>query len=230
MKAASDKLMFITLTVRGLPSDRLITLLERLRNAWSQLRRLDGWRHTVRGGAIMHEVKWSKTSGGHWHPHYHIVCEGSYLDKQWLRSAWYAITGDSQECDVQHVKEPGKVISYVTKYASKPVDASFLRNCNLLDEAMRTLKGVRLCALFGEWYGTPLKEVDDGEETDVLTTWVYEGTVGDLDRRKQSGEAAATAILGVVERLLRLRAMRHHRRGSDPPDGAQSGDATGQAA
>jgi len=218
MKPAADRLMFITLTVRGLPTDTLAEQIEKLKAAWRGLRKLPGWSNTVSGGAVMLEVKWSKTAGGHWHPHYHIIAEGRWVDRAWLKAAWYALTGDSDQVDVQRIDEPGKALSYVTKYASKPMDTSFTRRRWLLDEAMRTLKGVRLCSLFGTWYGTPLKEESEDDETDVLTTWVYCGSTRDLECRAERGDGEARNILRGVERQLALRHALTERCRRPPPD------------
>lgn len=50
MKPAADKLMFITLTVRGLPGQSLRELMGHLRAGWISLRKLEGWRQNVVGG------------------------------------------------------------------------------------------------------------------------------------------------------------------------------------
>lgn len=219
MKQATNKLMFITLTVRGRPDDSLSSMLDRLRDAWKELRRLKAFQSTIRGGVCMLEVKWSKTSGGHWHPHYHIIAEGAWLDKTWLQQAWKLITRDSDQVDVQRVREPGQALNYVAKYASKPIDASFVMRPQLIDEAMRTLKGVRLAACFGTWHGTPLsKGVDDADEdeTEVLTNWAYLGTVGDLEAKASRGDRDSANILRAVERLRSLRHSLHQRRRGPP--------------
>lgn len=221
MKPAADKLMFITLTVRGKPADSLTAMIDRLRHGWKELRRLEGWRNSVRGGAVMLEIKWSATSGGHWHPHYHIVCEGSWIDQQWLRDAWKLITRDSDQCDVQRIKEPAKALGYVVKYASKPMDSSFTSRPWLLDEAMQALRGVRLASCFGTWHGTPLSakmKRDADDETSPLTCWVYEGTQSDLRAKAVAGSREAAELLEAVERVLRVRSLRFERRTSPPPD------------
>lgn len=221
MKAATDKLMFITLTIRGRQTDSLSSMLDRLRDAWKELRRMKGWRTTIRGGVVMLEVKWSKTSGGHWHPHYHLICEGAWLDEKWLKDAWFLLTRDSDQVNVQRVKEPAAALSYVSKYASKPVDASFVMRPPLIDEAMRALKGIRLAACFGTWHGTPLSKgiADaDTDDTEVLTHWNYCGTLGDVETRAAQGDLAAADILRAVERLLALRhALALRCRGRSPP-------------
>lgn len=220
MKQATDKLMFITLTVRGRPSDSLSTMLNRLRDAWKELRRLKGWTNTITGGVVMLEVKWSSTSGGHWHPHYHLIAEGKWLDEQWLKQAWSLITRDSDQVKVKAVRDPASALSYVSKYASKPMDNSFVQRGSLLDEAMRTLKGIRLAACFGSWHGTPLsKGVDDAEadDTEILTHWAYVGTTIDLEAKASRGDADAADLLRAVARVLKLRhALLDRCRGPDP--------------
>lgn len=222
MKPATDRLMFLTLTVLGRPTDSLASMIDRLRNAWKELRRLKGWQNHIRGGAVMLEIKWSATSGGHWHPHYHIVCEGTWIEEAWLRAAWKLITRDSHECNVQRIKEPEKALGYVVKYASKPMDSSFTSRSFLLDEAMTALKGVRLASCFGTWHGTPLStklEKEAIDETEAITSWVYEGTTSDLEFRATRGDQAATQLLQHVERLLRIRSLRYARP-TGPPTNA----------
>lgn len=223
MKPAADRLMFITLTVRGRPADSLTSMIDRLREGWKEIRRMKGWKAQVRGGAVMLEVKWSPSSGGHWHPHYHIVAEGTFIDEAWLREAWKLITRDSDQVNVQRIREPAKALAYVSKYASKPVDNSFVSRPALIDEAMTALKGVRLAACFGTWHGTPLarrieEEVED--ETEVLTSWVYEGTVSDLRARTAAADEEARQLLEQVERILRVRSLRHRRRDGPNDDSA----------
>ena len=216
---AKQRNMFITLTVRGWREQTLVSQLERLKAAWRELRRLKGWSTRVDGGAVMTEVKWSETSGGHWHVHYHIVAQGRFVDESWLKAAWKLITGDSDQVRVLPVNEEGRVLSYVSKYASKPVDASFTGKPHLLDEAMRGLKGQRLCACFGSWHGTPLLEEVEEDETEFLTQWKYEGTTRDIQERALRGEAEAKRILEAVGRQQRLRHTLSERcRGPDEND------------
>ena len=206
MRESEAKLLFVTLTLRGTPQDRLSTMLGKLRDAWKALRRLDGWKNAIKGGVVMTEIKWSTTSGGHWHPHYHIIAEGRWLDEKWLENAWKVVTRDSDQVKVKRVRDPAEALSYVTKYASKPMDASFTMKSYLLDEAMIALKGTRLAACFGTWHGTPLNEqVEATDETAWIVGWIYHGTTSDLEVRAVKGDAEAIKLLATVERLQRLR-------------------------
>lgn len=203
---AKEPAMFITFTVRGLPHHTLAGQLEKLKNAWKDLRRLPLWKDSIRGGAIMLEVKWSTSGGGHWHPHYHLICHGKWIDQDRLRAAWFALTGDSDQVNVQRVAEVEKSLGYVTKYASKCVDSSFVMKPGKLREAMQALKGTRLCACFGSWFGTPLREeFEDEGPTEVLTPWLYCGTISDLEFHAAAGDAHAKDVLQRVERLRALR-------------------------
>ena len=191
-KMAERETRFITLTIRGGAGDFLCDQVARLRRAWRELRRHPYWKECVTGGAVMLEVKWSKGSGGHWHPHYHILCHGKWIDQDRLKAAWFAITGDSDQVCVRLVREAGEARCDVTKYASKPVDSSFVNNPKRLGEAMLALKGQRLCACFGSWYGTRLNdELEDHCEEDTLTNWTYCGTEQSLRHRRENGDAEA---------------------------------------
>lgn len=199
--------LFITFTVRGKVGDTLAGQIDRLTDAWKELRRLKHWRENIRGGAIMLEIKWSTESGGHWHPHYHILAHGHFIEKQWLSDAWRLITRDSDQVDIQRVTDLPKALGYVTKYASKPMDASYTNRPHLLTEAMRTLKGRRLCACFGDWYGTPLndKGEENAEEIPTFTPWAFVGTCRTLQSKADDGDAHAAKLLQAVERAKRLR-------------------------
>lgn len=220
-----EQALFITLTVRGRAGDHLAGQIKKLSDAWKALRRLPLWSSSIRGGAIMLEVKWSTGSGGHWHPHYHLICHGRWIDQERLRAAWFAITGDSDQVKVKRVRELEESIGYVTKYASKCIDASFVMKPKLLREAMVALRGRRLCACFGTWYGTPLREElesdfdENGQlKPDVLLSpWVYRGTRSTLESHAGGGNAEAADLL---RRVDRARALRHalDRRCNGPPD------------
>lgn len=231
--------LFITLTVRGRPGDSLSEQIQKLSDGWKALRRLPLWRDSIHGGAIMLEIKWSKTSGGHWHPHYHLLCHGKWIDKQRLQAAWFAITGDSHQVDVQRVQEVEKSLGYVVKYASKPVDASFVMKPDKLREAMVALRGKRLCACFGSWHGTPLREKLEPEvDADgcltlevSLTPWVYLGSEASLRMHAESGDAHAADVLRRLERLRALRSTLDKRcRGSPAMRGSAAAVAPSHVA
>jgi hypothetical protein len=145
---------FITLTLAG-HEDGLIEKIDRLYRHFKALRNHPLWEERVRGGAAFLEVKWSDKAK-RWHPHLHIIADAGFIDQGELSDVWRGITRDSFIVDIRRVKDEEEAASYVTKYASKPLNTSFSNSPVLLDEAVVALKGKRLCLCFGDWYGTPL--------------------------------------------------------------------------
>lgn len=178
---------FITLTLR---SDRepLQYLLDHLYASFTRLRRTKLWRNTQTGGVAFCEVKWSPRTE-RWHPHLHILTEGKYIAKEALSKAWHKATGDSFIIDVRKVSSADRAIAYVTKYASKPHDASIWREPRRLDEAILAMRGRRLCLTYGTWRGVKLTEVPESGE------WTPIAPLATLIGQARSGDTSATQIL-----------------------------------
>jgi len=160
---------FVTLTLRT----NCLTLhdqLIRLYRAFAKLRKTPLWKRTQTGGIAFLEVKRSK-NGEHWHPHFHILTQGKYLPVQKLSDVWLQITGDSHIVDVRLVRDAGTATTYVTKYASKPLDSTIFVVNAYLDEAMTALHAKRMVLTFGTWKGlNPTDSPDPGawERLDTL--------------------------------------------------------------
>lgn len=145
---------FLTLTLKA-SSNPLSTQLDKLYASFQALRRRKLWKQKVSGGVAFLEVTWSEAHET-WHPHFHILIEGSYLPHQQLKKLWYAITGDSFVVDIRFVRDLRTAAQYVTKYASKPFNNTFLNRAYLLDEILLALKGRKLLLTFGAWRGITL--------------------------------------------------------------------------
>lgn len=150
----NKKIRFLTLTVKS-KSEDLKTLLARLYSAFAALRRRAYWQKHVTGGVAFLEVKWS-ASATRWHPHFHILIEGSYMNHAKLKQMWHQITKDSYIIDIRLVRSLDHAARYVTKYASKPFNNTFVNRKLLLDEAVLALKGRKLATTFGSWRGVTL--------------------------------------------------------------------------
>lgn len=150
---------FITLTLCG-KAEPLAGLVDRLYKHFRALRAHPLWADNVEGGAAFLEIKWSDKAQ-RWHPHLHIICQARFIDQGALSNVWRTITKDSFIVDIRRVHQKAESARYVTKYASKPLNTSFSNTPALLDEALRALKGRRLCLCFGSWYGTPLSTIED---------------------------------------------------------------------
>jgi hypothetical protein len=145
---------FITLTLAGKDTG-LAEKVDRLYKHFKALRNHPLWSERVRGGAAFLEIKWSDKAK-RWHPHLHVIADANFIDQGELSDVWRGITRDSFIVDIRRVKDEDQAASYVTKYASKPLNTSFSNTPELLDEALQALKGRRLAFCFGEWFGTAL--------------------------------------------------------------------------
>lgn len=145
---------FVTLTLRASPTP-LVDQLNRLFHSFSVLIRRAFWKAHVVGGAAFVEVKVGERSGL-WHPHLHLLVEGSYIPQRELSQEWLAVTGDSSIVDVRKVDSYADRARYVTKYVTKPACTEVLNDPDRLDEMMIALRGRRLCTTFGSWRGVKL--------------------------------------------------------------------------
>jgi len=198
---------FITLTLCG-RGETLSDLIDRLFKHFRALRLHPTWADKVRGGAAFIEVKWSDKAQ-RWHPHLHIIADASFINQGELSDVWRGISKDSFIVDIRRVKNPQVTGHYVTKYASKPINSSFINEPERLDEALKSLKGRRLCLCFGTWYHTPLNGAED-EEFDLEQDhkdWKMFCDLETLLQRACSGESHAISVLMAAGGEFRWRQM-----------------------
>lgn len=179
-RIGDNPVRFVTLTLKA-DGEPLEHSVRRLSKSFSALRRRAIWKNNVTGGVAFTEVHWSK-NGQRWHPHLHCLVQGRFIPKAELAAAWLDITGDSRIIDLRLVKTAKHLAHYVTKYASKPLNSSFILEPELLDEAIRALHGKRLCVTFGRWQGVQLTTApseDEWENLGDFETFLYRAARGD---------------------------------------------------
>jgi hypothetical protein len=192
------RVRFITFTLRH-TTEPLDVLLDRLYAAFSAFKRTKLWKRNVAGGVAFLEVK-RTAMGEHWHPHFHVLVEGNYIEKKILQDEWLRVTGDSFCVDIRLPGDTRIVAREVTKYASKPLSTTFVHNRAHLDEAILALRGRRLCCTFGGWRSVLLvKTVDETAWTNLgpLSDWISSAARGDADARAVLNEidVGRTAII-----------------------------------
>lgn len=171
---------FITLTLKAADLS-LKVLVDKLYACFRRLRSSKLCKGRLRGGVAFLELKWV-ASTEHWHPHLHVICEGTYIPQDQLAAEWLRITGDSYIVDIRFVADKDQVAKYVTKYASKPLSGTFIGRPEQLDDAIRVLKGRRLFTTFGTWRGWRLLEVRSTTEWEsVAPLWElrHDASLGD---------------------------------------------------
>lgn len=183
------KLVTLTLRHRDQP---LRHQVDRLLESFRTLRRKPLWKDAIDGGVAFVEVKYQVPTD-RWHPHLHILCTGLWIRQADLANTWHAITGDSFTVDIRPVRDLDRVVYYVAKYASKPIDTVLYRHPRRLREAVVALEGRHLCMTFGTFRGWRLTKQTDGDE------WVLLGTLESFQRRALEGDDDAIAVLGSLQ-------------------------------
>lgn len=182
---------FITLTLTA-DNRPLQDRVDRLLVAFGKLRRRNFWKDRVVGGAAFLEITRGERHT-HWHPHLHMVVEGSYIAKETLALAWLQITGDSYIVKIKLVRDQRIVGRYVTKYASKPLDAKIHREPDALVEAIKALRGRKLLYAFGTWSRWQLLKLPTND------AWTLFGHINELLYREMNGDELAHLVLLLLQ-------------------------------
>lgn len=177
---------FLTLTLRS-TTESLADLLDLLLFAFRRLRRTRWWRDRVRGGCGFVEIKWSEAKQ-RWHPHLHVIVDSEWLDKSTLSGTWHQVTGQSFIVDIRLIIDTDAAIRYITKYASKPLNNTFLARPERLQEAITALGGRRLCMTFGAWVAWTLYDLPD------MKYWFPVCSFLELLGRVQNGQKGAIRV------------------------------------
>ena len=189
----------VTLTLRS-TNEPLTALLNLLIDSFRELRHLPWWKDRTGGGVGFIEIKYNPPKK-RWHPHFHLILTGCYLDTDELSAHWHRITNGSFIVKVKEIPDIEKVLHYVCKYASKPMANTFLNRPDRLDEAIRALTGRRLCHVFGDWKGYRLYKRTD------TTTWVRVCSLTDLLSLIARGVTLASAAVTLIQESLKCRML-----------------------
>lgn len=190
-RMGDQRVRFVTFTLQH-STQPLAELLDHLYSSFRRMQATNLWKRHVTGGVAFLEVKYSERVEG-WHPHFHCLVTGRYIDKRLLQRTWFRITGDSFVVDIRLPGGKKNVTHYVTKYASKPLNTSFIHRPPLIDEAVLALRGRRLCTTFGGWRGVLL--VDKPDES----CWENVGSLASWLERAVHGDAEALRILHQID-------------------------------
>lgn len=171
---------FITLTLRQ--TDAFLgDVMDKLYDSFRRLRARSFWKQRVKGGCAFIEVLYSVANDA-WNVHLHAIVHGRYIPKHQLSKEWYKVTGDSFIVKVKYVEDNTTVGRYVTKYVSKPFNATFLNRQAYLDTVVHCMVNRRLCITFGDWRGIKLTESPNEHE------WISLGTFHDIVSRAVAGD------------------------------------------
>lgn len=181
-------LKFCTFTAR--PADeRLSKCIEAVCEAFGRLRRHKEWVKAVEGGAFTLEVTRGR-SGDHWHVHVHCLFAGKFIDQRRLSELWRLASRGSYIVDIRATRNDSRHVEYVASYAAKGWCRDTLTRPDWVDESMIALKGRRLIAAFGSWYGVELLD-EPPDEREFVTV----GTLVGVMRRAVAGDVFSQRIV-----------------------------------
>jgi len=98
-----NSVRFLTLTLRSSPRT-LAAAVDHLDKSFKRLRSSRIWSEHVKGGVAVLEVTW-RADTRRWHPHLHVLVDGSFFPHSQLKSAWLEASGDSFIVDIRVVHD-----------------------------------------------------------------------------------------------------------------------------
>lgn len=151
----------LTLTLKS-TDEPLVTQLDRLVHSFRRLRQRRWWRSHVRGGIGTVEITFN-ASTQQWHPHLHVLLDGSYVPQHQLADQWRSVTDDSFIVHITAVHSREDATRYIAKYVTKPGDVASLDRSRA-EELASALVGRRTLIAFGAAHGVRLPVRERGTD------------------------------------------------------------------
>lgn len=186
---------FLTLTLRESTAG-LAAELDRLFQCFRELRRRREWKRHVRGGVYAFEATY-RPDRGTWHPHLHLVIDGTYIPHSLLRALWTAITGDSSIVHIEAVHDAEAQAKYLAQYINTPAELSSWAP-STIEEYATAVHGRRLLHTFGCCHGS---NPDPAEHESVEPGTTHLAAVSTLRRRSELGCVHASEALSLMRRM-----------------------------
>jgi len=209
---------FLTLTLRHCEDD-LKPQIEYLQDCFRRLRQRAYWKKRVTGGVWFLQVHRSE-SDGCWHPHFHILLEGEYLEQGELSDLWDLVSYGSPIIDIRRIHNPESSAMYVARYSARPARFASMPLDDRV-EMIEALKGKRLCGTFGtakvitltppkiessaDWktigyYDTLVKDAKTNKDAYlILQAWIHEHPITDEQFEAYTGHEV-NPYIPVIER------------------------------
>lgn len=187
----TKRLKMLTLTMRHSTAP-LQKQLQNLRQSFRRLRQRSLFKRSLSSGIGVIQVTYNADSDT-WHPHLHVLVHGDYIAVGKLSQAWKHASHGSTIVDIRAVRDASKVIDYVTRYISRPIDFDDAPPPERLREFVKTLKGARMLIAFGKVPKAVKPKPSD-------ETWTYVDSVAGLIRRARSDDERAALILATLDR------------------------------
>lgn len=181
--------------------------LRELRGCVKRLRQQEHWARHVTGGVYTIEITRSAESG-HWHPHLHLIIDGSFFPQPLIRDAWrralrsstlWASVGE-REAVIVHISavhNRHQLARYIAKYIAKPASIGDWP-AEAVVEYAQAVKGVRMMHAFGSLHGVKLAPEDPNPDPAKAETLCG---LAEMDWRARQGWEEALRAVALVRRL-----------------------------
>lgn len=166
-KLADHPHRLLTLTLRHCDAP-LADQIDRLFRHFKRLRHRSLWKERVQGGAALLEIGFNFQTN-RWHPHLHVILDGKFFPHAALKSMWLDVTGDSSIIDIRLIRTIPELVSYVTKYVTKPLSAELTRHGATLLTAILALTGRKTLFTFGTWSRWHLLDPHDSRDWELYS-------------------------------------------------------------
>lgn len=196
--AAMHQPRILVLTVKS--NDKpLRDQMTHLTRSFARLRHTAYWKNHAKGGVYTVEVTFNHQTH-QWHPHLHIMFDGSYLPQPELRPLWHEITGDSDIIWLEAVRNRNNAVAELTKYISKPSRLATWPADAIREYATATA-GRRFLGSFGSLYRLRLDTSDKPVPFGPATVAV---SITALARQANEGNETAQRLIPIVAALWPL--------------------------
>lgn len=199
-----DDARLLTLTVRSSVRP-LREQLDDLNAAFSRLRRHAAWRAHVTGGVKIVEITWSQKLQM-WHPHLHVVLDGTFWPQKSIAAAWSTCTGEQSIVDIRRISSRAAVVKYVAKYVSKTQQPKDLPSARVV-EWCNSVHGLRMAQTFGRLHGVEADH-DDAEQQGPAE---HVASMAALAEDAERGSLRARRLIRSVQLVTRRWLLSHPR-------------------
>ena len=152
----------VTLTYRS-NTNPLRLQLKQLRAAAANMRRSPLWKKHVLGGSYSIEVT-RNAETGLWHPHLHLIIDGTYMPQKLLARLWADVMPGGEHVWITKVDDARNAAWEVAKYIGKPPLVKGWPAAAIREFAQAT-HGTRMIQTFGLFFNEKL----DADEEEPLT-------------------------------------------------------------
>lgn len=167
--------------------------LRTLRHDFARIRRRKFWQNAVAGGAYVIDITLNlKTLL--WHPHIHIIADGTYFPQKLLRKLWHQITGSAEIVWVEAVHDYAGAARELAKYLGVPAGIDDLPP-NKLRDYVQAVSGQRMLQTFGNVHGLKL---DDTHPPEPKSQDVYRVKISRLVHLAHLGAETPQRLLVLI--------------------------------